>query len=64
MDGAEIAVETASSYGQLRGAGYTVQRTIDCLIATTCLANDHQRLHNDSNFDPFEAHLGLEMIHP
>jgi predicted nucleic acid-binding protein len=34
--------------------GHTVRRTIDCLIATFCLAEGHSLLHRDRDFDPFE----------
>ncbi len=34
------------------------------LIATFCLTRGHALLHNDRNFDPFEEHLGLTVIHP
>jgi hypothetical protein len=33
-----------------------------CLIATFCLENSHQLLHNDSDFAPFEKELGLQVI--
>jgi predicted nucleic acid-binding protein len=44
--------------------GHTVRKTVDCLIATLCLAQGHRLLHNDRDFDPFEAVLGLEVVHP
>jgi len=37
---------------------------VDCLIATFCLMEDHELLHNDRDFDPFERALGLRVIHP
>ncbi len=58
--GVELAVTAAQHYRALRAKG----RTIDCWIATFCLLNDHMLLHNDSDFDPFEKHLGLRVIHP
>ena len=62
--GAELAIEAASNYRRLRKAGYTVRRTVDCLIATVCLTGGHQLLHNDRDFDPFEQVLGLQVVHP
>ena len=62
--GVELAVTAARNYRLLRARGRTVRRTIDCLIATFCLMNDHALLHNDRDFDPFEEILGLRVIHP
>ncbi len=62
--GTAVALAAAMHYRTLREKGYTVRRTIDCLIATFCLRNDHALLHNDRDFDPFEQALGLVVIHP
>jgi hypothetical protein len=62
--GTDLAIATARNYRSLRAKGYTVRRTIDCLIATFCLSNGHTLLHNDRDFDPFEQALGLRVIHP
>ena len=37
---------------------------MDSLIATYCIENDHQLLHNDSDFDGYEELLGLRVVHP
>jgi predicted nucleic acid-binding protein len=60
--GAMIAVAAARNYQNLRQRGYTVRKTIDCLIATFCLEADHQLLHRDHDFDPFEKVLGLRVL--
>jgi hypothetical protein len=62
--GTELAIAAARNYRALRAKGYTVRRTIDCLIATFCLSNGHNLLHSDRDFDPFEQALGLRVIHP
>ena len=62
--GAALAVAAARNYRRLRAAGWTIRRTVDCLIATFCLMEDHELLHNDRDFDPFERALGLRVIHP
>ena len=62
--GMDLAVESARNYRRLRARGRTVRKTIDCLIATLCLREDHELLHNDRDFDPFETVLGLRVIHP
>lgn len=62
--GVNLAVASAQNYRFLRKRGVTVRKTIDCLIATFCLDGGHSLLHRDQDFDPFEAHLGLHVIHP
>jgi predicted nucleic acid-binding protein len=59
-----LAVQSARNYRFLRQKGVTVRKTIDSLIATFCIENDHQLLHNDSDFDAYEEYLGLQVIHP
>ena len=59
-----LAVQSARNYRFLRQKGVTVRKTIDSLIATYCIENDHQLLHNDSDFDGYEEHLGLRVMHP
>ncbi|MGA8621490.1 MAG: PIN domain nuclease [Candidatus Sulfotelmatobacter sp.] len=62
--GSEFAVAAAQNYRQLRQGGYTVRKTIDCLIATFCLQAKHELLHRDQDFDCFEKALGLRVIRP
>jgi hypothetical protein len=59
-----MAVSAARNFQSLRKGGYTVRKTIDCWIATFCMLNGHTLLHNDRDFQPFEAFLGLKVIHP
>ena len=63
-DGTELAVIAARNYRELRLRGYTVRKTIDCLIATFCLQGKHELLHRDRDFDCFEKVLGLRVLHP
>jgi predicted nucleic acid-binding protein len=62
--GARMAVEVARNYRTLRRLGITVRKTIDCWIATFCILEGHSLLHSDRDFDPFERHLGLAVVHP
>lgn len=62
--GIRLAVSSAQNYRKLRERGYTVRKTIDCLIATYCLEQKHKLLHRDRDYNPFEAHLGLQVVHP
>jgi predicted nucleic acid-binding protein len=59
-----LAVQSARNFRFLRQKGITVRKTIDSLIATYCIENDHELLHNDSDFDGYEDHLGLRVVHP
>jgi hypothetical protein len=59
-----LAVAAAQNFRTLQRHGITVRKTVDCLIATFCIAEDHELLHRDSDFDGFEEHLGLKVIHP
>jgi predicted nucleic acid-binding protein len=60
----DLAVAAAQNYRRLRAKAITVRRTMDCVIATFCIENGHQLLHNDHDFDAFERHLGLRVLHP
>lgn len=60
----ELALQSARHYRLLRQRGITVRKTIDSLIATYCLENEHELLHRDSDFDGYELHLGLRVVHP
>ena len=62
--GEALAVASAQNYRFLRSNGHTIRKTIDCLIATFCVVEGHALLHRDHDFDPFEKHLGLHVIHP
>ena len=62
--GAELAIAAASNYRNLRRRGFTIRRTIDCLIATFCLRQGHSLLHRDRDYDSFEQELGLKVVHP
>jgi predicted nucleic acid-binding protein len=63
MCGADLARDAARNYRTLRGRGHTVRKTIDCLIATFCIREQHSLLHRDKDFDPFEKFLELSVVH-
>ncbi|HZC46188.1 MAG TPA: PIN domain nuclease [Candidatus Acidoferrum sp.] len=58
----QIAIASARNYRALRARGVTPRSTIDTIIATFCIAQDHDLLHRDRDFDPFERHLGLRVV--
>ena len=62
--GVELATEAARNYRLRRARGWTVRKTVDCLIATFCLTEGHSLLHRDRDFDAFEQRLGLPVVHP
>jgi predicted nucleic acid-binding protein len=62
--GADFALAAAIKYRALRRRGVTVRKTVDTLIATACIEGGHQLLHNDRDYEGFEKHLGLKVIHP
>jgi predicted nucleic acid-binding protein len=59
-----LALQSAHNYRLFRRKGITVRKTIDSLIATYCIENEHELLHTDSDYDGYEAHLGLKVVHP
>jgi hypothetical protein len=64
MVSSSLALQSARNFRLLRHKGITVRKTIDSLIATYCIENDHELLHNDNDFDGYEKHLGLRVVHP
>jgi hypothetical protein len=54
-----LARQAAGHYRRLRERGITVHKTADLVIASYCIANRHQLLHQDRDFDPFAEHCGL-----
>lgn len=62
LGGEQVAVEAARNLRLLRAKGVTVRKTIDTLIATRCILDGHELLHDDRDFDPFEQHLGLRVV--
>ena len=61
--GTELALAAAANYRALRELGITVRKTIDCWIASFCIREGHTLLHKDRDFNGFEQHLGLRVLH-
>jgi len=59
-----LIVQAAANTRRLRRMGITIRSAVDPLIATAAIAGDHILLHNDRDFDHFERHLGLRVLHP
>jgi len=58
--GGDIAIQAAKNFRTLRSLGITVRKTIDTLIATSCIEKGLVLLYSDKDFDPFVEHLGLQ----
>jgi predicted nucleic acid-binding protein len=56
-----VAVAAARNYRQLRGLGITTPRSNDLIIATYCILNNYELLHQDRDFGPYAQHLGLKL---
>ena len=60
--GEEIAIKSADNFHFLRKNGITIRKTIDVIIATFCIENNLELLHNDKDFEPFTSYLKLKTI--
>jgi len=58
----DLAPRAARNYRKLRELGVTVRKTADIIIGTFCIEHAHALLHDDRDFAPMEAHLGLRSI--
>lgn len=64
MEGADapaFALLATDHYRSLRSRGLTVRSPVDVLVATFCIERDYALLHNDRDFDHFEAWRGLRV---
>ena len=62
--GGDIAIQAAKNFRTLRAHGITMRKTIDTLIATSCIEKGLTLLFSDKDFDPFVVHLGLRTAVP
>ena len=61
--GVDIAFKSANNFRALRKRGITVRKTIDMIIGTFCIENEHVLLHDDKDFEPLSKYLGLKVVH-
>jgi predicted nucleic acid-binding protein len=59
--GKDIAIKAAENFRKLRKSGITIRKTIDVLIATFCIENGFELIHDDRDFDQMEEILGLRI---
>ena len=57
-----LAARAAANYRLLRGLGITIRKTADLIIGTFCIERGHGLLHDDRDFLPMAAHLGLRVV--
>ena len=62
LGGTEVAIQSARNFRALRKRGVTIRKTIDTVIATLCIEDGYELLHDDRDFDPFVEHLGLRSV--
>ena len=62
--GLETFETAANLYRAGRQRGLTIRRSVDCLIAATCLENDAELYHNDRDFDALARVSGLTIHRP
>jgi predicted nucleic acid-binding protein len=60
--GLETFEVAANLYRAGRERGLTIRRSVDCLIAATCLEHEAEIYHNDRDFDAL-ARVSALMIH-
>ena len=57
----ECHVRAARLFRTLRGKGFTVRGTVDCIIAQTCLDVEAELLSPDSDFQRIAHHTSLRL---
>ena len=60
----DVAIQAARNFRILRAQGITIRKTIDTLIATSCIEKGLALLYSDRDFDPFVSLLGLRPVLP
>ncbi len=57
--GGDMATRAARNYRTLRAKGVTIRKLADIVIGTFCIERGYALLHQDPDFTPMAAHLGL-----
>lgn len=58
----KTVLKAGENYRILRRKGFTIRSAVDCIVATYCIENGIELLHDDRDFDPFEELLGLRVV--
>jgi hypothetical protein len=62
--GPHTYIHAAQIYRQCKKSGFTIRKTIDCIIAAIVMDNNLTLLHNDKDFDKIAEVVGLNVIKP
>lgn len=62
LGGAAMAQNAATHCRTLRSHGMAVRKTIDCIIAISCIVTGIPLLHNGRDFQPFAQYPGLAVV--
>lgn len=62
-DEKESYASAAKIYYKCRKKGFTINSTIDCLVAQTAIENNLYLLHNDSDFDNIARVVDLKIFY-
>jgi len=57
-----VFLRSADIYRKLRKIDVTIQKPLDCMIASVAIENDIPLLHNDKDFQPIERRCGLKVL--
>ena len=57
-----VYLRSAELYRNLRRKGFTIRKSVDCMIAAIAIEHDIFLLHNDKAFLPIEKHFGLKRL--
>ena len=58
----DLALKSADNFRNLRKRGITVRKTVDVIIATFCIEENHALLFSGKDFIPFVQYLGLNSV--
>ena len=61
LGGHELALAAARNYRRMRRLGVTPRSATDVLIATFCVEEGHELLHNDRDFQFMARHMSLKV---
>ena len=61
LGGHELALAAARNFRRLRRLGVTPRSATDVLIATFCVEEGHELLHNDRDFQFMARHMSLKV---
>jgi predicted nucleic acid-binding protein len=58
----DLAIKSTEHFRTLRKQGITIRKTVDVIIATFCIVENHTLLFSDRDFIPFVQHLSMSAV--